>query len=80
MAAVRDVYQRKIYALIRMNFAITRMNKCKEHGERARACAWVNAWLMASGLRPFKLVPKGRRLPAQTSPPIACTQEKRLDT
>ena len=58
MAKFRDVYQRKIYALTRMNLALGRMNKSTDDAERAKALLWVNAWLTISGLRQFKLGPK----------------------
>jgi hypothetical protein len=64
MRPVRDVYQRKIYALVRMNLALTRVNKTTVESEREKALFWVNAWLLASGLRQFKLVPKSRNKPA----------------
>jgi len=51
----RDVYQRKIYALMRMNLAIARMKKATNDADRAKALSWLNAWLAASGLRQFKL-------------------------
>jgi len=60
---VRDVYQRKIYALMRMNLAVARMKKTTNDMERAKALSWLNAWLAASGLRQFKLESGYRKTP-----------------
>jgi hypothetical protein len=62
---VRDVYQRKIYALMRMNLAVARMKKATNEIDRAKALSWLNAWLLASGLRQFKLGLRHRK----TQPP-----------
>ena len=64
MAQVRDVYQRKIYALTRMNRALSRMHHANDDGERAKACFWANAWLLGSRLRQFKIAPEARHLRA----------------
>jgi len=61
MNALRDVYQRKIYALLRMNLAVNRMNKCVGEEEKANALRWVNAWLTVSGIRQFKLNSHSRK-------------------
>ena len=58
---VRDVYQRKIYALMRMNAAVVRMKKAANETDRAKALSWLNAWLLASGLRQFKLESRHRK-------------------
>jgi hypothetical protein len=63
---VRDVYQRKIYALMRMNLAVARMKKATNEMDRAKALAWLNAWLSASGLRRFKLESRHRKTQAPT--------------
>lgn len=55
MNALRDVYQRKIYALLRMNLALNRVKKCTGEAEKANILRWVNAWLAASGIWQFKL-------------------------
>jgi hypothetical protein len=62
---VRDIYQRKIYALMRMNLAVGRMKKAANEVERVKALSWLNAWLCASGLRQFKLESRHRK----TQPP-----------
>jgi hypothetical protein len=64
---VRDVYQRKIYTLMRMNVAVVRMKKATNDIERAKALCWLNAWLSASGLRQFKLESKHRTAQPPTS-------------
>jgi hypothetical protein len=61
MNALRDVYQRKIYALLRMNLAVNRMNKCVGEDEKANALRWVNAWLTVSGIRQFRLDSRSRK-------------------
>ena len=61
MRQSRDVYQRKIYALTRMNQAITRMNRATDELAQAKALRWVNVWLIASGLRQFKIGPRSRK-------------------
>ena len=58
----RDVYQRKIYALMRMNLAVARMKKATNEIDRAKAVSWLNAWLAASGLRQFKLESGSRKM------------------
>jgi hypothetical protein len=63
----RDVYQKKIYALMRMNLAIARMKKATNELERAKALSWLNAWLAASGLRQFKLQSGYRKTQPPTS-------------
>jgi len=63
----RDVYQKKIYALMRMNLAIARMKKATNELERAKALSWLNAWLAASGLRQFKLESSHRKTQPPTS-------------
>jgi hypothetical protein len=63
----RDVYQRKIYALMRMNLAIARMKKATNEMEQAKALSWLNAWLAASGLRQFKLESGHRKTQPPTS-------------
>jgi hypothetical protein len=64
MDLMRDIYQRKVYALLRMNLALARMKKSVNEKERNKALSWVNAWLAISGLRQFKLVPESRRMPS----------------
>jgi hypothetical protein len=61
MNGLRDVYQRKIYALLRMNLAVNRMNKCTDETEKANALRWVNAWLTVSGIRQFKLDSRSKK-------------------
>jgi len=63
----RDVYQRKIYALMRMNLAMARMKKATNEMEQATALSWMNAWLAVSGLRQFK-IESGHR---KTHPPTS---------
>lgn len=63
----RDVYQRKIYTLVRMNLAVARMKKAKGEIERQKALSWLNAWLAASGLRQFKLESGYRKTRPSTS-------------
>lgn len=60
---MRDIYQRKLYALLRMNLALARVKKSVNEDERNKATSWVNAWLAISGLRQFKLGPKSQRMP-----------------
>jgi len=67
MKSVRDVYQRKIYALTRMNQALGRLKTSTNEIDRVKALAWVNAWLAASGLRQFKIGPKARKQPPSNS-------------
>jgi len=64
---MRDIYQRKIYALMRMNLALARMKKATNEMERAKALSWLNAWLAASGLRQFKLESSHRKTQPPTS-------------
>ena len=71
MEPCRDVYQRKIYALTRMNRALARMKKAMEEAERAKALCWVNAWLAASGLRQFKLGPPSGKVSRQPQSSLA---------
>lgn len=63
MALMRDIYQRKVYALLRMNLALARVKTSVNESERSRALSWVNAWLAISGVRQFKLSPELRRMP-----------------
>ncbi len=60
---MRDIYQRKLYALLRMNLAMARVKKSVNEDERNKATSWVNAWLATSGLRQFKLGTKSQRIP-----------------
>lgn len=69
---VRDVYQRKIYALMRMNLAVARMKKARDEIERKKALSWLNAWLAASGLRQFKLESGYRK----TQPPTSSSEHQ----
>lgn len=64
---VRDVYQRKIYALVRMNLAVSRMKKATDEIERKKALNWLNAWLAVSGVRQFKIGVKHRKVQVPTS-------------
>jgi hypothetical protein len=68
----RDVYQRKIYALMRMNLAVARMKKARDEIEREKALSWLNAWLAASGLRQFKLESGYRK----TQPPTSSSERQ----
>lgn len=58
---MRDIYQRKVYALLRMNRALARVKKSVNENERDKAFSWANAWLAISGLRQFKLGSEPRR-------------------
>lgn len=62
MNTVRDVYQRKIYALTRMHLASNRLKRSANEADRAKASSWVNAWLALSGLRQFKIEAKSKKL------------------
>ena len=59
---MRDIYQRKVYALLGMNVALARAKKSVDENERDKALSWVNAWLAISGLRVFKLGPDPRKI------------------
>jgi hypothetical protein len=56
----RDFYQRKVYAVQRMNLAIIRESKGKTNAEKRQAAFWVAAWAAISGLRQFKIERKIR--------------------
>jgi hypothetical protein len=51
----RDVYQRKIYAVARMNKAMIRLEQALTKAEKESAAAWVAAWIAISGIRQYKL-------------------------
>jgi hypothetical protein len=67
MNPVRDIYQRKIYALTRMNLARARFNRSINEVDRAQALRWVNAWLAVTGLRQFKLGSNSRKISFRTA-------------
>ena len=51
----RDKYQRRVYAVVRMNLAMIRLTNGADHVEREKAAFWIAAWMAISGLRRFKL-------------------------
>ena len=51
----RDIYQRKIYAVKRMNLAMIRLEQAVTKAEKESAAAWVAAWIGISGIRQYKL-------------------------
>lgn len=55
MSQARDKYQRKVYAVMRMNVAMARLSQSANEAEKAKANSWVAAWKAISGLRQFKL-------------------------
>ena len=52
MSQLRDCYQRKIYAVLRMDRALSRSRQSQTKAEEVNA----EAWAAASGIRHFKIV------------------------
>lgn len=55
MGERRDVYQRRVYATVRMSLAMARGNKAMSNREKERARRWAAAWGLLAGIRQFKL-------------------------
>jgi hypothetical protein len=51
----RDTFQRKAYAIHRMNSAAQRLMQATDAADRDNARAWMDRWCAASGLRRFRL-------------------------
>jgi hypothetical protein len=51
----RDIYQRKAYAMRRMSLAVDRLNRATSKADREKASAWLEMWIIVSGIRQFKL-------------------------
>jgi len=51
----RDIFQRKAYAVHRMNLAAKRLRQATSVDDREKARRWVAMWSAVSGIRQFKL-------------------------
>jgi hypothetical protein len=51
----RDIYQRKTYAVRRMNLALMRLSRVTSETEKEKARAWAKIWGAVSGIRQFRL-------------------------
>ena len=54
MVQPRDFGQRKVYALLRVSWAIARMSRAETSTEKERAALWIIAWSTLKGTRQFK--------------------------
>jgi len=55
MSSRRDIFQRKAYAIQRMNLAARRLTQATSVADRQKASRWITMWSLISGLRQFKL-------------------------
>lgn len=57
----RDTFQRKAYAIHRMNLAAQRLSQVTAMADREKAKCWIAMWSAVSGLRQYKLGNGGGR-------------------
>jgi hypothetical protein len=50
----RDFGQRKVYGIVRVSLAMTRLSKAKTKAEKEKAGDWLVAWVSFGGFRRSK--------------------------
>ena len=54
MAQPRDFGRRKVYALLRVSWAVARLGRAVSSTEKERAAFWIIVWSKLKGTRQFK--------------------------
>jgi hypothetical protein len=54
MRPTRDFGQRKVYGIVRVSLAMTRLSKAETKTEKEKAGDWLVAWLSFGGFRQSK--------------------------